>query len=113
MNRKTELLKQMIKEEVKRQLMTESRFVAFYMGKKIEIEDRVKLEPPASVHLKSQYPGTVIVIGSATGQRYVFNKAGVELEVDANDAPKMLEKVFGGNSCCGSGAKPISHFVVV
>ncbi len=40
MNRKTELLKQLIREEVKRQLMTESRFVAFYMGKKIEIEGK-------------------------------------------------------------------------
>jgi hypothetical protein len=55
----------------------------------------------------------VIVIGSATGNRYVFSTAGVVLEVDANDAPKMLEKVFGGNSCCGSGARPLSHFIVV
>ena len=76
-------------------------------------EQRVKLEPPASVRLLSQYPGTVIVIGSATGNRYVFSNAGVVLEVDANDAPRMLEKVFGGNSCCGSGVRPLSHFIVV
>lgn len=77
------------------------------------IEERVKLEPPASVRLRSQYPGTVIVIGSASGQRYVFGYAGVELDVNADDAPKMLEKRFGGNSCCGSGAKPLPHFIVV
>ena len=77
------------------------------------VEERVKLEPPASVRLRSQYPGTVICIGSTTGQRYVFTQAGVELDVNANDAPKMLEKRFGGNSCCGNGAKPLPHFIVV
>jgi len=76
-------------------------------------EERVKLEPPASVRLKSQYPGTVIVTGSVTGNRYVFSGAGSELEVNSNDAPKMLEKRFGGNSCCGSGVKPTPHFIVI
>ena len=76
------------------------------------IEERVKLEPPASVRLRSQYPGTVITIGVYTGNRYVF-KSGDTIDVNANDAPKMLEKRFGGNSCCGSGVKPLPHFIVV
>ena len=76
------------------------------------IEERVKLEPPASVRLRSQYPGTVITIGVYTGTRYVF-KSGDTIDVNANDAPKMLEKRFGGNSCCGSGVKPLPHFIVV
>lgn len=75
-------------------------------------EKRVKLEPPASVRLQSQFPGTVIVIG-VSGKRYVFPNAGVIVEVDAEDAPKMLEKTYGGNSCCGSGVTPLHHFIVV
>jgi len=35
------------------------------------------------------------------------------LEVDARDVPEMLEKRFGGNSCCGSGVKPLPIFIVV
>ena len=75
-------------------------------------EERVKLEPPASVRLRSQYPGTVIVIGSISGNRYVFNAGDIQ-DVNADDAPKMLEKRFGGNSCCDSGAKPLPHFIVI
>ena len=83
-----------------------------YIRDSIVEDERVKLEPPASVRLRSQYPGTVICIGSITGNRYVFKPNDV-IDVDANDAPKMLTKRFGGNSCCGSGAKPLSHFIVV
>jgi hypothetical protein len=78
-----------------------------------EISVQVKQEPPASIWLQSQYPGTVIVIGSVSGNRYVFNGGGSTVEVDARDAPKMLEKVFGGNSCCGSGVVPTHHFVAL
>jgi len=76
-------------------------------------EERVKLEPPASVRLRSQYSGTVITTGSVTGNQYIFSGAGSELDVDSRDAPKLLEKRFGGNSCCGSRAKPTPHFIVI
>lgn len=78
-----------------------------------EVSIQVKQEPSPSVWLRSQYPGNVIVVGSVSGNRYVFNGGGTTLEVDARDAPKMLEKRFGGNSCCGSGVEPTPHFVIV
>lgn len=74
---------------------------------------QVKQEPPPSVCLRSQFPDIVIVEGNISGNKYVFNRSGVELMVDARDVPKMLEKRFGGNSCCGSGVKPLPYFVVV
>jgi hypothetical protein len=78
-----------------------------------DIEDQVKLEPPASVWLMSQYPGNLISVGSVTGKRYKFIGGGSVAEVDALDAPEMLTKVFGGSSCCGSGATPTSQFILV
>ena len=74
---------------------------------------QVKQEPPASVWLRSQYPGNVIVEGKVSGNRYVFNGSNSTLEVDARDVPEMLEKRFGGNSCCGSGVGPLPIFIVV
>jgi hypothetical protein len=76
-------------------------------------EERVKLEPPASVRLRSNYPDRLIVIGNVTGNRYEFPRGGSELPVANDDAPEMLTKTFGGNSCCGSGAKPVHKFSVV
>ncbi len=94
----------------------EKRSVSKWIGIVEDEEDssiQVKQLPPASVWLQSQYPGNAIVIGNVSGNRYVFNGGGSIVEVDARDVPKMLEKVFGGNSCCGSGVKPTHHFVVV
>ena len=76
-------------------------------------EERVKLEPPASVRLRSQYPGILNARGSVTGTMYHFPGAGSVSEVDAQDVPSLLAKVFGGNSCCGSGTKPTPKFVLV
>jgi len=76
------------------------------------VEERVKLEPPASVRLQSQFPGTVIPVG-ISGKRYVFSNAGAIVEVDSIDAIGLLEKTFGGNSCCGSGVTSLPYFVVV
>jgi len=77
------------------------------------LEDQVKLEPPASVWLMSQYPGNLISTGAVTGKRYVFMGGGSTVEVDALDAPGMLSRVFGGNSCCGSGVTSTPQFIVV
>jgi hypothetical protein len=77
-------------------------------------EPQVELEPPkASICLRSQYPGNLIVIGKVTGQRYVFNGGGSTLKVAADDVPEFLKKTVGGNSCCGSGVKPLPLFTVV
>jgi hypothetical protein len=96
----------------------EKRSVSEWIGGvEDEVEEtpsiQVKQKPPASVWLRNQYPGNVIVIGSISGNRYVFNGGGSTSEVDARDAPEMLEKRFGGNSCCGSGVEPTFHFIVV
>lgn len=79
----------------------------------VKAEKRVKLEPPASVRLMSQYPGILIATGEATGKEYRFPAAGSVLEVDAEDAKSLTKMVFGGNSCCGSGVKPTPRFIVV
>jgi len=79
-----------------------------------EIEaERVKLEPPANVRLRSQYPGILNARGSVTGEMYHFPSAGSVVEVDAQDVPSLLAKTLGGNSCCGSGTKPMPKFVLV
>ena len=79
----------------------------------IKLKDQVKLEPPASVWLRSNFPGNLISTGLVTGNRYVFSGGGSVVEVDANDAPGMLSRVFGGNSCCGSGVRSTPQFTVV
>lgn len=75
--------------------------------------EQVKQLPPASICLRSQFPDIVEIFGSVSGNKYVFNRGGSELMVDARDVPKMLEKRFGGNSCCGSGVKPLPYFIVI
>lgn len=77
------------------------------------LDNRVKLEPPASVRLRSNYPGNLISTGAVTGKRYAFMGGGSTLDVDALDAPGMLARVFGGNSCCGSGVTATPQFIVV
>lgn len=77
-----------------------------------EVEEISQVEP-SGVWLQSNYPDKLIVIGSITGTRYEFPKSGSQLLVDERDVPEMLLKKFGGNSCCGSGAKPIPKLVVV
>jgi hypothetical protein len=69
--------------------------------------------PPASVWLRSNYPDRLIVIGSVSGNRYEFPKNGTILEVDEQDVPEMLKKTYGGNSCCGSMARPLPKFTVI
>ena len=76
-------------------------------------EERVKLESPTSVRLRSQFPGILNAKGEVTGTMYHFPGAGSEVDVSAEDVPSLLAKTLGGNSCCGSGTKPLSKFVVV
>lgn len=77
------------------------------------IVDQVEPKPPAGVWLKSNYPDKSITIGSVTGKRYEFLRGGSVVEVDISDVPEMLKKVYGGYSCCGSGATPVPMFTVV
>lgn len=78
-----------------------------------DVEVITQVEPPTGVWLQSNYPDRLIVNGSVSGKRYEFPRSGTVLEVDAEDAPEMLTKMFGGHSCCGSGAKPLPKFSVV
>jgi hypothetical protein len=79
------------------------------------LEDEVvtQVEPPTGVWLRSNYPDRLIVYGSVSGKRYEFGRSGVELEVDADDVPEMLLKVFGSYSCCGGNGKPLPKFSLV
>lgn len=86
---------------------------SFHQWGSILNESQVKPLPPASVWLRSNYPDRLIVIGSVSGNRYEFPRGGATLEVDERDVPEMLQKMYGGNSCCGSNAKPTPKFTVI
>jgi hypothetical protein len=77
------------------------------------LDDEIQVEPPTGVWLQSNYPDRLIVYGSVSGKRYEFPKSGTVLEVNAEDAPEMLTKVFGSYSCCGGNGKPLPKFSVV
>lgn len=62
-------------------------------------------EEPKTVRLTLQRPVKLIIVGPVTGKQYVFPGAGSSVDVDALDAPKLLEKRAAG-TCCGGEHQP-------
>ena len=62
-------------------------------------------DEPETVRLTLQRPVRLIITGPVTGKQYVFNGAGFSADVDALDAPQMLEKRSAG-TCCGGQHQP-------
>lgn len=54
----------------------------------------------------------VKVVGSVTGNRYVFNGAGSVVDVDERDVDNLLEKRQGGRRCCGGTGYGNQMFVL-
>jgi len=78
------------------------------------LDDGVKqVKPPSGVWLESNFPGVLNVTGKLSGKHYVFSGGGTVVLVDSEDVEDLLTKTFGGNSCCGSGVKPLPYFTVV
>ena len=53
------------------------------------------------VRLQSKFPATIRLTGQVTGKRYEWKNAGSVVEVDAQDAPNLLERRVGRTACCG------------
>lgn len=72
-------------------------------NKRVEVYKTVRLVLQKNVRLK--------IKGSVTGNEYVFDDAGAELDVDERDAPVMLAK-RNMNPCC-SGTYDSPYFIKV
>ena len=54
----------------------------------------------STVKLQSLRDAHIAYDGQLTGKHYEWNRAGSIQEVDANDAPYLLEKRIKTQSCC-------------
>lgn len=57
------------------------------------------------VLLRSLRVSRLVMLGSVTGQRYVWPHVGFVLSVDAADAVLLVEKTKASVSCCGGAAQ--------
>ena len=72
----------------------------------------VKKVVPKTVQIVLARNKRVTTIGSVTGDVYVFPNAGAILDVDERDAPSLLAKGAGKNSCCsGQPASPYFRLI--
>ncbi len=73
-----------------------------------ELETLTVSKEPERVWVRNMYPAKVGVVGPS-GEKYVFDKRGIEVKVRKEDVKQLLAKRRGG--CCGTA--PGRMFVLV
>ena len=73
-----------------------------------ELETLTVSKEPERVWIRNMYPAKVGVVGPS-GEKYVFDKRGIEVKVREEDVKQLLAKRRGG--CCGTA--PGRMFVLV
>lgn len=78
-----------------------------YLSDKTEVKvDSESVVPynksKVSVKIRSRFDARLEYTGQATGKRYVWNKAGSEVDVDVEDSEILLAKHIGDRLCCGN-----------
>ncbi len=77
---------------------------------KVVKEKPVKRFAPKTIQIVLSRNKKVTIIGSVTGNVYVFPNAGAILDVDERDAPVLLAKGAGRMSCCSPGQFASPYF---
>lgn len=67
----------------------------------------------AIVKLQNQLDARLFYTGQVSGKSYIWERAGSIVPVDAQDAPKLLEKIINTNSCCNGSSTGQPVFIVV
>ena len=70
----------------------------------------VKQVKSSTVAIKSLVDAKINVTVSVTGNSYVFNGAGSQVDVDEADVNELLQKRRGGRSCCGGSKEGVPMF---
>ena len=79
-----------------------------FQGKRVDLEKHLAFD---TVSIRSTIDAKVKVTGTATGNLYVFDRAGAIVSVDIRDKDEILNKKRGRACCGGISGKALFELV--